>query len=209
MWRRARSSAGVNIRKLSTAVRRRIEDEGDWSYASEWWGTESEGHTVLRSTSDKGNGVVSVVAYPSSKPSELHWSSTERWLQKRYEEIHGCHEQNDRFRVLGYQWRALRFNDDTRQSTVKVLAAYRQSEPGVFAVMQQPHCLAVPYLKSMISAGLAAIASCDYNLMDAVTGNKSMRILCIGHGGGSLPLFLASKVQGRLHFKLGFNGVGS
>lgn len=64
-------------------------------------------------------------------------------------------------------------------------------------------------LKSMISAGLAAIASCDYNLMDAVTGNKSMRILCIGHGGGSLPLFLASKVQGRLHFKLGFNGVGS
>jgi hypothetical protein len=55
-------------------------------------------------------------------------------------------------------------------------------------------------LKSMLSAGLATIASCDYNLKNVATGNESMRILCIGHGGGSLPLFLASKIQGRLHF---------
>lgn len=60
-------------------------------------------------------------------------------------------------------------------------------------------------LKSMISGGLAAIASCNYNLMDAVTGNESMHILCIGHGGGSLPLFLASKIQGGLHFELVVN----
>ncbi|KAM1232288.1 hypothetical protein ACFX13_042861 [Malus domestica] len=198
MWRRAGLSSGLNLRKLSTAVRRCIEDEGDWSYASEWRGEESEGHTVLRSTSDKGNGVVSVVAYPSSKPSELHWASTERWLQQRYEEIQECRQDSERFRVLGYQWRALSFNDDTRQSTVKVLAAYRRSEPESIALMQQPHCLALPYLKSMIAAGLATIASCNYNLMNAVTGTGNIRILCIGHGGGSLPLFLASKLQGAI-----------
>ncbi|KAM0988906.1 hypothetical protein FF1_012904 [Malus domestica] len=176
-------------------------------YASEWWGEKSEGHTVLRSTSDKGNGVVSVVTYPSSKPSVLHWASTERWLQQRYEEIHECRQHNERFRVLGYQWRALRFNDDTRQSTAKVLAAFRRSEPESIALMQQPHCLAVPFkqypfplfnftLKSMVAAGLATIASCNYNLMDTVSGTENMRILCIGQGGGRLPLFLASKMQG-------------
>ncbi|CAN6551898.1 unnamed protein product [Malus baccata var. baccata] len=51
-------------------------------------------------------------------------------------------------------------------------------------------------LKSMVAAGLATIASCNYNLMDAVSGTENMRILCIGQGGGSLPLFLASKMQG-------------
>lgn len=146
MWRRrAGFGAGWNVRKLSTAIRRRIEDEGDWSYASEWWGTESDGRTVLRSTSDKGNGVVSVAAFPASNPSKLHWAATERWLEQRYAEIDESHERhNEKFRVLGYEWRALRFNDDTRQSTVKILAAFRQSEPNSFAFMQQPHCLAVP-----------------------------------------------------------------
>ncbi|XP_048430558.1 uncharacterized protein LOC103927023 [Pyrus x bretschneideri] len=162
-------------------------------------GKKSEGHTVLRSTSDKGNGVVSVVTYPSSKPSVLHWASTERWLQQRYEEIHECRQHNERFRVLGYQWRALRFNDDTRQSTVKVLAACRLSEPESIALMQQPHCLAVPYLRRLVAAGLATIASCNHNLMNALSGTEKMRILCIGQGGGSLPLFLASEMQGRLH----------
>lgn len=200
MWpRRAGFGAGWNVRKLSTAIRRRIEDEGDWSYASEWWGTECDGRTVLRSTSDKGNGVVSVAAFPASNPSKLHWAATERWLEQRYAEIDESHERhNEKFRVIGYEWRALRFNDDTRQSTVKILAAFRQSEPNSFAFMQQPHCLAVPYLKSMLSAGLATIASCGYNLKNVATGNESMRILCIGHGGGSLPLFLASKIQGAM-----------
>lgn len=51
-------------------------------------------------------------------------------------------------------------------------------------------------VKSMVSVGLTTLASCNYDLMDAVRGKKTMRILCIGHGGGSLPLFLASKIQG-------------
>ncbi|XP_015887778.3 uncharacterized protein LOC107422795 isoform X2 [Ziziphus jujuba] len=200
MWSRTVSSLVQNIRRrLSTAVRRRIEDEGDWFYSSEWWGSESASNTILRSISDKGNGVVSVVAYPSSRPSEVYWPATERWLQKRFEETHPGQQQKDRFMILGYQWRVLRFNDNTRQSTAKILAAYQESEPGSVCIMQQPHCLAVPYLKSMVSVGLATIASCNFDLTNAVNGKKNMRILCIGHGGGSLPLFLASKIQASIH----------
>ncbi|KAB1219342.1 hypothetical protein CJ030_MR3G001175 [Morella rubra] len=195
MWRRLTSAWNVR-RGFSSAVRRRVEDEGDWSYSSEWWGTESDGNTVFRSISDKGNGVVSVVAYPSSQPSEVYWSETERWLQRRHGEVLPGREHEERFRILGYQWRALRFNDDTRQSTVKVMAAYRESEPGSLCLMQQPHCLAVPYLRSMLSAGLATIASCSYDLKKVVHGKETMNILCIGHGGGSLPLFLASEIKG-------------
>ncbi|KAM3356462.1 hypothetical protein P3S68_023176 [Capsicum galapagoense] len=51
-------------------------------------------------------------------------------------------------------------------------------------------------VKSMVSAGLATIASCKFDLESAVYGRKPMKILCIGHGGGSIPLFLASKIQG-------------
>ena len=52
-------------------------------------------------------------------------------------------------------------------------------------------------LKSMISVGLTTIASCGYDLLNAIQGKQNLRILCIGHGGGSLPLFLASKIQGK------------
>ncbi|KAG6664629.1 hypothetical protein CIPAW_02G107000 [Carya illinoinensis] len=198
MWRRLGSAWNVR-RGFSSAVRQRIEDEGDWSYSSEWWRADSDGHTVFRSISDKGNGLVSVVAYPSSQPNDVHWPEMERWLQRRQLEVLPVCEREGRFRILGYQWRALRFNDDTRQSTVKVMAAYRESEPGSVCLMQQPHCLAVPYLKSMLSAGLATIASCSYDIIEkAVHGKKTMNILCIGHGGGSLPLFLASKIKGAL-----------
>lgn len=72
MINKAKSNLSSNLRRFSTAIRRRIEDEGDWFYSSEWWGTGagagSEGQTVFRAVSDKGNGVVSVLAYPSSKP---------------------------------------------------------------------------------------------------------------------------------------------
>lgn len=48
----------------------------------------------------------------------------------------------------------------------------------------------------MVSVGLTTIASCGYDLLNAMQGKQNLRILCIGHGGGSLPLFLASKIQG-------------
>lgn len=68
----------------------------------------------------------------------------ERWLQQRFADIHPSYGANERFRVLGYQWRTLRFNDDTRQSTVKIMAACRESQPGSVCFMQQAHCLAIP-----------------------------------------------------------------
>lgn len=64
------TAAETRRRMLQVEARRRVEDEGDWSYSSEWWGTGSpnDGQTLFRAASDKGNGVVSVVAYPSSIP---------------------------------------------------------------------------------------------------------------------------------------------
>ncbi|CAJ1968095.1 unnamed protein product [Sphenostylis stenocarpa] len=198
MWRRARAGYGY-LRRFSTAVRQRLEDEGNWLYSSEWWGSDfDDGHTVLRATSGKGNGVVSVVAYPSSRPSRMQWSGMERWLQKRCEELHPGYGDGGKLRILGYQWRVLRFNDVTRQSTAKVMATYRENMPGDVYLMQQPHCLAVPYVKSMVSAGLTTIASCNFDIISALQGKKNMHILCIGHGGGSLPLFLASQIQGAI-----------
>lgn len=198
MWRRGREGFS-GLRRLSTSVRRRSEDEGDWLYASEWWGsTSDDGQTVLRSTSGKGNGVVSVVAHPSSRPSRMQWSKMERWLQQRCEEVHPGFGDEGNLRVLGYQWRVLHFNDVTRQSTAKVMVTCWENKPELVYLMQQPHCLAVPYVKSMVSAGLSAIASCNFDIISRLQGKKNMRILCIGHGGGSLPLFLASKIQGAI-----------
>lgn len=195
----------------------------------------------------------------------LHWPGTGRWLQQRYAEVCSGRKNEGRFGILGYQWRVLRFNDNTRQSTAKVMAAYQESEPESIFLMQQAHCLAVPCnlsiyffpfpkldeiilsslshcfillteipspqilcmmksyllanwvslmrnlsnsmtnviicskfsdLKSMVSVGLTSMASCGYGLLNAIQGKQNLNILCIGHGGGSLPLFLASKIQG-------------
>lgn len=74
MWRCAAGLVrGFGVRRFSDGTRRRIEDEGDWFYASEWWGNDhdSDAHTVFRSISEKGNGVVSVLTYPSSRPVSL------------------------------------------------------------------------------------------------------------------------------------------
>ncbi|XP_073111486.1 uncharacterized protein [Elaeis guineensis] len=194
MWRGARFAwRSSPVRRLSSNVRRLPEDEGDWSYYSEWWGTASDGRTVFQSTSDHGNGVVSVVAYPCSRPAPAQWPTTERWLGQRYAKIHPEFEHDEEFRILGYEWRVLRFNGNTRQSTAKTMVAYRKSDPSSLYLMQQPHCLAVPYLKSMVSAGLMTLTSSSYDLLEA---KRTMNILCIGHGGGSLPLFLASKIKG-------------
>uniref|UniRef100_A0A1J3IDV4 Methyltransferase-like protein 13 n=1 Tax=Noccaea caerulescens TaxID=107243 RepID=A0A1J3IDV4_NOCCA len=188
------SSDGSCVRHFCGNV---VKDEGDWSYSPEWWDPHDGGHTVSRSTSVKGNGVVSVVAHPSSLPSRDSWAETERWLEKRYMEIMPRDEEkNGKFQILGYQWRSLRFNDDTRQSTVKVMAACRAFQPSSIFYMQQPHCLAVPYLKSMVSVGLTSLAASKFDMKSVAIGKKQMCILCIGHGGGSLPLFLANHILG-------------
>ncbi|KAH9618724.1 hypothetical protein KSS87_005476 [Heliosperma pusillum] len=48
----------------------------------------------------------------------------------------------------------------------------------------------------MVAVGLTTLSTCNYDLPKAVSGNRKLRVLCVGHGGGSLPLFLASKIQG-------------
>ena len=55
-------------------------------------------------------------------------------------------------------------------------------------------------LKSMASVGLTTLASSGYDLLGAVMGERNINVLCIGHGGGALPLFVASKIRGE-----GFN----
>lgn len=201
-WKMGRLSSRKGIRRLSTAIRHQIEDEGDWFYSSEWWGSDSDSdsdhhtHSVLRANSLHGNGVVSVLAYPSSRPSATHWPKTENWLRQRCIEICPDSQYDKHLKVLGYQWRVLRFNDTTRQSTAKVMVASKMSDLGSVYYMQQGHCLAVPYIKSMVSSGLTALSSCNYDLLNAVHGKRKMHVLCVGHGGGSLPLFLASKIQG-------------
>ncbi|KAK9098689.1 hypothetical protein Syun_025734 [Stephania yunnanensis] len=47
----------------------------------------------------------------------------------------------------------------------------------------------------MISVGSATIASSTCDFRKVVYGEKTLRVLCIGHGGGSLPLFLPTKEQ--------------
>uniref|UniRef100_A0A0D9W724 Uncharacterized protein n=1 Tax=Leersia perrieri TaxID=77586 RepID=A0A0D9W724_9ORYZ len=205
----ASSLARRGIRRLSSAASPAAAgaqrqppplDEGDWSYHREWWG-EDEGpregeHTVFRAHSEHGNGVVSVSAYPASRPASDQWAVTERWLQERNAILYPNSTGADQFKILGYQWRVMRFNDHTRQSVAKVMACYRSSGDAGMYLMQQPHCLPVPYVKSMVSAGLTALPSCSFDLHQAASGQNNMKILCIGHGGGSLPLFLASKFRG-------------
>lgn len=48
-----------------------IKEEGDWFYSPEWWDPHDGGYTVSRATCAKGNGVVSVVAHPSSLPVSI------------------------------------------------------------------------------------------------------------------------------------------
>ncbi|WOL05764.1 hypothetical protein Cni_G14495 [Canna indica] len=192
------SSSSVSSSSAAFAARGLLADEGDWSYCDEWWGEGDAGHTVFQSVSEHGNGLVSVVAYPSSRPLPEQWPDIERSIQERHEKIRSEVRDNGHLKILGYQWRVLRFNDNTRQSTAKVMAAYRKSDPGSLFLMQQPHCLAVPYLKSMVSAGLTTLATLGYDIFGAATGKSSMKVLCIGHGGGSLPLFLASKIRGAI-----------
>jgi hypothetical protein len=69
------SSAASPAAVAAGARRQPPLDEGDWSYHREWWG-EDEGpgegaHTVFRRHSEHGNGVVSVSAYPASRPVNL------------------------------------------------------------------------------------------------------------------------------------------
>jgi hypothetical protein len=72
------------------------------------------------------------------------WPAVQRWLQERNAKLYPESAGADQFKILGYQWRVMRFNDHTRQSTAKVMTCYRTGSLRSLYLMQQPHCLAVP-----------------------------------------------------------------
>ena len=73
----------------------------------------------------------------------------------------------------GRVWRVLRFGADTRQSVALCT-------PSGDEVVAQPEVLAQKYLKAIAGQTLGLVG-CD----------EPRRVLCLGGGGGSLPLFLA------------------
>ncbi|CAM6089614.1 unnamed protein product [Calypogeia fissa] len=173
------------FRRFSQDVRwEKQVDEGDWKYSPEWWGTQAggwghnHGETVFEAPSIAGNGVVSVTSHPASTPN----------LQAA--------QKQSQHEVLGYEWRVLRFNSVTRQSVAKVQAL--ATGVGDVILQQQPNCIAFEYVKSMISAGLSAVSLSGLDLQRVHSGYEKIRILCIGLGGGSLPLFLAHNLPGAI-----------
>ena len=123
-------------------------------------------------------------------------------------------EEDDAGASLRQEWRVLRFNGTTRQSVSRVSVtddadvraggpAQQQQrwwlEAGQRAVAV-PECLAQEYLKSQVSL-IAALLGL-HGLISLGSGGSSdppppaaatVRVLCIGLGGGSLPLFLADR----------------
>lgn len=82
-------------------------------------------------------------------------------------------------------------------------------EDGV-VLRQQPDCLAFEYLKTAVSAGLSFASLAGLDLTQEAPSQQSdsasdqsksfskrqLRVLCIGLGGGSLPLFLVHHLPG-------------
>lgn len=174
-----------------------------------WWGTQGgswgrdEGTTVFAADSECGNGRVTVTAHPaSSNSSSSNSGGGGGGGGQSWEE-----------------WRVLRFNDVTRQTVMRVhvtapSAPAQDSSSGSGSgggeprVVAQPDCLAQEYLKAA-AAVTAALLGLQRLLPSGSGGQSSgisssqksqqqqaqqaprLRALCIGVGGGSLPLFLA------------------
>ncbi|BBN10926.1 hypothetical protein MPTK1_5g07620 [Marchantia polymorpha subsp. ruderalis] len=192
---------GSFIRKMSgQAKRRRDDDPGDWKYSPEWWGTQgggwgrNDGDIVFEMPTFLGNGVVSVTAHPASQPTA---SNEHPFLnQGTSGGSNGTAVFDSSLKILGYEWRVLRFNSITRQSVAKVMAVGTGEDAQKVVFLQQPNCIAFEYVKSLISAGLAAVSFAGLDVELVATGLQKMRILCIGLGGGTLPLFLAHYLPG-------------
>eukprot|EP00191_Tetraselmis_sp_GSL018_P009178 CAMPEP_0177616464 /NCGR_PEP_ID=MMETSP0419_2-20121207/24179_1 /TAXON_ID=582737 /ORGANISM="Tetraselmis sp., Strain GSL018" /LENGTH=253 /DNA_ID=CAMNT_0019114543 /DNA_START=457 /DNA_END=1214 /DNA_ORIENTATION=+ len=82
------------------------------------------------------------------------------------------------------QWRVLRFNETSRQSVSRVTEV--AGGGGWEAV---PDCLAQEYLKTMVCVGTALLHASGVRF-------GQTRLLCLGAGGGSLPLFLSHHFPG-------------
>ncbi|KAG6547958.1 hypothetical protein Mapa_010779 [Marchantia paleacea] len=200
LW--SRNWLGSLRRKMSGEAKwRREDDPGDWKYSPEWWGTQgggwgrNDGDIVFEMPTSMGNGVVSVTAHPASQPT----TSNGQVLSANQGTSGGSNGNavfDSSFEILGYEWRVLRFNTITRQSVAKVMAVGTGGDAEKVVFLQQPNCIAFEYVKSLISVGLAAVSFAGLDVRLVATGLHKMRILCIGLGGGTLPLFLVHNLPG-------------
>jgi hypothetical protein len=62
-------------------------------------------------------------------------------------------------------------------------------------------------VKSMLSVGLATVSLGGLKIEQVANGTTKMRVLCVGLGGGSLPLFLAHNLPGEPPSTAVKNGV--
>jgi len=81
----------------------------------------------------------------------------------------------------GFAWRVLRFNGTTRQSVVCVGRETGDADAGT---------VAFEYVKGMLAGGLAMGEA-------AGVGRGPARVLCLGLGGGTLPMFFAHGCHAR------------
>ncbi|GJP50320.1 hypothetical protein CLOM_g9451 [Closterium sp. NIES-68] len=188
-------------------------DPGRWDLSPEWWGTQAggwgrgPGDEVFLQRSDWGNGTVTVTSHPASDEGAEEWG------------------EGGGVRTLRHEWRVLRFNDATRQSVARVstvavdvtvdgergVTTGRGGEGGaagkwggegerrrVVLQRQQPNCLAFEYLKSMAAAALTSCHLHQPHLLASSEAPPRLHVLCLGLGGGSLPLFLANTLPSAL-----------
>lgn len=71
-----------------------------------------------------------------------NWPNIERELQQRWEREVKAGKDDESFRVMGFEWRVLRFNTVTRQSVAKVMLVAKDGDPSQLYFMQQPNCVA-------------------------------------------------------------------
>jgi hypothetical protein len=151
-------------------------DPGHWNFSPEWWGNQDggwgrdAGTCVFEADSSCGNGRITVTAHATSAPSRDAGALGGAWEE----------------------WRVLRFNAVTRQSVARVMV--QRAAAGSDGVRRQlvqayPNCLAQEYLKT--TAAVAAALLHLQRLYPPAPSSSRLRALCIGVGGGSLPLFLA------------------
>ncbi|CAL8469998.1 g9540 [Coccomyxa elongata] len=151
------------------------------------WGHD-EGTAIFSQLSQCGNGLVTVTSHAASHveppPPGSLLSRTEGGVLQ--------------------DWRTLRFNGVTRQSVAKVW----RSADGGSDTLAQADCLGMEYLKTMASAAASVMGMVQDDaaflqrclnrpsLADGQDRRGQPSAVCIGVGGGSLPLFLSHHFPG-------------
>lgn len=138
-------------------------DPGHWDFSPEWWGTEAGGW---------GRTAGTVIFQKTSLAANGVITVTAHPASSLPDYLHPGTPQ---------EWRVLRFNGATRQSVARV------SPPPSGPPRAWPHVLAFEYLKTMA----AATAALSGSIWGTGAATAPLRVLCVGVGGGSLPLFLS------------------